>query len=49
MPNCIRTAVSFDQLSENQQQEVLERFREINVEDDFWYELALEEFKEDLR
>ena len=45
----IRTAVSFDQLSEDQQHEVLERFREINVEDDFWYELAIEEFKEDLR
>ena len=49
MSNYIRTAVSFDQLSEDQQHEVLERFREINVEDDFWYELAIEEFKEDLR
>lgn len=49
MSNYIRTAVSFDQLSEDQQREVLERFREINVEDDFWYELAIEEFKEDLR
>ncbi len=48
MSNYIRTAVSFDQLSEDQQHEVLERFREINVEDEFWYELAVEEFKEDL-
>ena len=45
----IRTAVSFDQLSEDQQQEVLERFREINVEDGFWYEFLVEDFKEDLR
>lgn len=45
----IRTVVSFDQLSEDQQREVLERFREINVEDGFWYEFLLEEFKEDLR
>ena len=49
MSNYIRTAVSFEQLSEDQQHEVLERFREINVEDEFWYELAIEEFKEDLR
>ena len=49
MSNYIRTAVSFDQLSEDQQHEVLERFREINVEDDFWYEFLVEEFKEDLR
>ena len=49
MSNYIRTAVSFEQLSEDQQHEVLERFREINVEDEFWYELAVEEFKEDLR
>lgn len=49
MSNYIRTAVSFDQLSEDQQHEVLERFREINVEDEFWYEFLLEEFKEDLR
>ena len=49
MSNYIRTAVSFDQLSEDQQQEVLERFREINVEDGFWYEFLVEELKEDLR
>ena len=49
MSNYIRTAVSFEQLSEDQQHEVLERFREINVEDEFWYGLAVEEFKEDLR
>lgn len=45
----IRTAVSFDQLSEDQQRGVLERFREINVEDEFWYEFLVEDFKEDLR
>ena len=43
MSNYIRTAVSFDQLSEDQQHEVLERFREINVEDDFWYEFLVSE------
>lgn len=49
MSNYIRTAVSFEQLSEDQQHEVLERFREINVEDGFWYEFLVEDFKEDLR
>ena len=49
MSNYIRTAVSFDQLSEDQQHEVLERFREINVDDGFWYEFLVEDFKEDLR
>ena len=49
MSNYIRTAVSFEQLSEDQQQKVLERFREINVEDGFCYEYLLDEFKENLR
>ena len=49
MPICTRTAVSFEELSENQQKEVIERFREINVEDEFWYEYILDEFKENLR
>lgn len=48
MSNYIRTAVSFDQLSEDQQQEVLERFQGINVEDEFWYEYLVEDFKEEL-
>ena len=45
----IRTAVSFEQLSEDQQHEVLERFREINVGDEIWWDFIVEEFKEDLR